>query len=918
MSINLLETGTTLDADALLSDSRRLVQVLEDLLRTLPHAPTLPEVSASARDAASVSPPPAEYTDATAIEAWIQGHSMFFHLLNIAEEAHHARLRRQATEAPVANDGAPATGTARWSFRSIVQDLLQRGATVEQITAFLGRFEIQPVFTAHPTESKRVTVLEVHQRIYRALDRLNGSLGAEERRAAEQELRANIEVLWQTGDIYLEKPRVADEVENGLFYFRETFYPLVPSVISDLYHVLAEALPGSHFDVPALLQFSSWRGGDRDGNPFVTAGVTRQTVLRHATFILECYMTEIDTLVSALSQSVHRAGISAELRGSPEADAALIPDWAGLAARNPHEPYRLKLAALRRKLEARAAALRSATPRAAWPQHAYRTACEFLADVTVVRRSLESHGARHAAEVWLRPLDVRIKTFGLHLARLDLRENSEVLEKAMDEIARVATARSYSAMTEAERREWLLAEIASPRPLVAAWHAYSPSTAEVLDTFRVVPWARREVDEESLGSYIVSMTRDVSDLLVVYLLLKEVGAFQDGVCQLSVVPLFETIADLRRAPEIMTALFACPPVQRRLASRGGLQQVMIGYSDSNKDGGLMAAAWELYQAQQRLTVTAAAHGFILKFFHGTGGSISRGGGPADRTIFGLPPRTLVGRIKITEQGEVISSKYANRDTARYNLRRLIGSVMAASLENELTPQQVPAEFGQEMERLARDADRAYRELIDDPAFVDYFRATTPVDVIGQLNLGSRPAKRKATRGVADLRAIPWVFSWTQNRHGISGWFGAGAALRAASADPDRLGRLRRMDAEWRFFRNLVRSLAASVLTADMDVARWYAELFDDAPARDRIYGRIREEHARTRESLCAVTAQDALEQLVPNFALVHRLRFPAIKEINRLQVRLLRRARANTASPTDTTHLLLTVNCIAAGLRNTG
>ncbi len=916
MSINLLESGGVLDPDALIEESRRLVRVFAEFLERQPEASER-RIRWVDTGGGALEITPVDSDNPRSVEAAIQARSIVFHLLNIAEEFQGSQLRRKIGEPPATGRLNEAT-TIRWSFRSIVRNLLKRGATTEQIAAFLGRFEIQPVLTAHPTEAKRVTVLEVHQRIYRSLDRLSRDLGAEERREEEKRLRADIEVLWQTGDIYLEKPRVADEVENGLFYFRETFYPLVPSVISDLYHVLAEELPGVRFDVPALLQFSSWRGGDRDGNPFVTADVTRRTLLRHATFILDQYIADVDTLIGVFAHSIHRVAVSDEFSASLQNDAETIPGWSEISARNPHEPYRQKLGAVRRRLEARREALHGGGPRSGWPRHAYRASAEFLGDIAILRRSLEEFGGRDAAEAWLRPLDVRIKTFGFHLARLDLRENSGVLEKAMDEVCRTATGRSYAAMNESERRAWLLEEIGSTRPLIAEWHTFSPGTNEVIETFRAVPWARREIDPESLGSYIVSMTRDVSDLLVAYLFLKEVGAFQNGVCELSVVPLFETIEDLRRAPQITEALFGCEPVRARLEARGRMQQVMIGYSDSNKDGGLMAAAWELYKAQDRLVRMAASHGYVLKFFHGTGGSISRGGGPADRTIFGLPPRTLAGRIKITEQGEVISSKYANRETALYHLRRLVGSVMAASLENELAPAEFVPEFAEEMERLAGDADRAYRALVDDPDFVAYFLATTPIEWVGQLNLGSRPAKRKATKGVADLRAIPWVFSWTQNRHGISGWYGAGAALQRALSDPERKRRLQKMEGEWRFFANLVRSLAASVLTADMEVARWYAEIFEAGEARERIFGAIRAEHERTLAALREVTGKPAVEALVPAVAAVRTLRFPAIKEVHRLQVKLLKRLREGSATPADQTQLLLTLNCIAAGLRNTG
>ncbi len=897
--INMLETEVQSDFDTLMRQTADLLAIYDAFLQTVPDP--------AVRGLRFTSTPSTRVlgADSSGLERVIQAHAIYFHLLNVAEEQHLAQRRERG-------------GSQTWSMGETVRRLRQSGATAEQIGRFLRRFEIQPVLTAHPTESKRVTVLESHRRIYGALQDLARAGGDEERQVARVQLRGSLELLWQTGDIYLEKPRVVDEVDNGLFYFRHSFYPLVPRVVSELYEQLGENYPGANFDIPPLLRFSSWRGGDRDGNPFVTAEVTRQTLRRHARFIVDCYLDEMRTLVPIFSASARRAQVSEELEASLRVDAETVPGWPALLQRNPHEPYRQKLAAMIRRLEARRDALTSETPRERWPAHAYRQAAELANDLGVVRRSLEQGGAPTAAAAWLRPLEIRVKAFGFHLAKVDLRQNSETLENAMDELRRVAVGSPYRGLSESERREWLLAEIAGRRPLVAPWHAYSPATQEVLETFRLVPWALAEIDPRSLGSFIVSMTREVSDLLMVYLLLKEGGGFADDLCRLSVVPLFETIDDLRRAPRTTAELFACEPVRKRLAAPGAVQQVMIGYSDSNKDGGLVAAAWELHSAQDRLVRAAEQAGQALKFFHGTGGSISRGAGPTDRTLFALPAGTLTGRIKITEQGETISLKYANPDTALHNLRRLVGSVMAASLENELGRVRAPQEFHDEMAQIATEAEAAYRVLVDDAGFVDYFLATTPVDFIGELNLGSRPAKRKATKGVADLRAIPWVFAWTQNRHGISGWYGAGTALRAALADPKRAVRVRRMAGEWRFFNNLLRSLAAGVLTADMEVAAWYAELCPARDVRDRVFGRIQGEHGAAQAVLRDLAAPAPLESLVPGFAAAAQLRFPVIREMNRLQVQLLQRVRAGTATEQDQRHLLLTINCIAAGLRNTG
>ncbi len=850
-------------------------------------------------------------------EEIIQSYSLLFHLFNIAEELciNHQRRAREAAET---QDSDESIKPPAWTFRSVVDTLVKQGVQPAQIKALLSSFEIQPVLTAHPTEAKRVTILEGHKRIYDEISLLSSPLNAREIQESSERIKAEIEILWQTGDIYLEKPRVVDEVENGLFYFRETFYPLASVILKRLYQALKRAFPNDRFDIPAVLQFSSWRGGDRDGNPFVTANVTKQTLLRHAVFILELYKNDTARLIKRFSHSVWKTKVSDELMKSLEEDRGTVPDYPNFEIRNPHEPYRIKFAVIQSRIAARLEALEKVLPPDQWPGHGYRNVGSLLDDLMIIRRSLEQNGGSRAAEMWIRSFEFRVKTFGFHLAKLDFRENSDVLERAMDEISRLTGAGSYIEMTEAERCSWLQDEICSARPLIAFWHQCSETTQEVIETFRVIPWARKFLDVEAIGSYIVSMTREVSDLLMVYLLMKEAGTFQNGICPISVVPLFETIDDLRRAASVLERFFSCDIVNRSLALRSMLQQVMVGYSDSNKDGGITTAAWEIYKAQGEMTRVADRHGVILKFFHGMGGSISRGGAPTQRTILSLPPGTLRGRIKLTEQGEVISSKYANSDNALYHLKILTGSVMAASLENELNPSSIPEEFIEEMERLAQSAYRAYRTLVEDPGFVTYFRSASPVDVIGLLNIGSRPVKRKETKGIEDLRAIPWVFSWTQNRHLISGWFGVGTAFEEALKNPNRLALIQQMYRKWRFFENLVMSIKTSLLTADMAVAGWYSELCPDDEIRSRIYRAVRTEFERTIATILSITRTQSLDEEHPNFALIRSLRFPMIREMNQLQVELLKKIQTGTATDMDKNHLLLTINCIAAGLRNTG
>ncbi len=851
-------------------------------------------------------------------ENLIQAHSTLFHLFNIAEEF-HAATARQKRDSVATDASSVQTAHAPWAFEAVVNVLHARGITPDQIRGFLFGFEIQSVLTAHPTEAKRVTILEAHKGIYQDLAMLaQPALAERDCDEIDERIRAQIEILWQTGDIYLEKPRVIDEVENGLFYFRETFYPLVPVILNHFYRTLKKVFPEERFDIPAVLQFSSWRGGDRDGNPFVTAEVTRQTLHRHTILILDLYIAEVEGLIKRFSQSILETPVSAPLTQSLEHDRSTIPNFKTLEGRNPHEPYRVKLAVIRQRLEARRDEIIGRREPATWPVHAYRNVDELLQELRTIRGSLEQNGGGHAAKTWLRPLEVRVKTFGFHLAKLDIRDNSGKLEQVIEEIAAAAGHGPFICRSEPEKRAWLLEILASPTRLVNPARIYSDTTHEMLETARTILWAQQTLDAECIGSYILSMTRDVSDLLMVYLLCKEANLWTGSACPLSIVPLFETIHDLERSAAILDELFGCPMVHQSLALRRMLQQVMVGYSDSNKDGGFLTSQWEIHKAQAAMMRTAQKHGVILKFFHGMGGSISRGGGPTHQTIMGLPPKTLQGHIKITEQGEVISSKYLNKDTALYHLEQLVGSVMAASLRNQLDPSDTPDEFLEEIERLSQVSYATYRRLVEDPGFVSYFRSTSPVDLLGKLNIGSRPTKRKDTNGIKDLRAIPWVFSWTQNRHLISAWFGTGSAFSEAVNHPKRLARLQRMYVEWSFFRNLVMSLKASLLTSDIEIAGWYAELAPKEAAPQRLYADIAREHKQSVTTVLILTKAKDLGDDLPDWMGTGAIRLSALREMHRVQIELLRSVQSGVATDTDLTHLLLTINCIAAGLRNTG
>ncbi len=842
----------------------------------------------------------------------VQAHSILFHLLNIAEE-HNTSVQRRVL------DCEDTHHSLIWNFQATLEKLVKKGLTSDQLNELLAEFEVQPVLTAHPTEAKRVSVLEGHGRIYKDLTMLTEKNRLPwEKRAIIERIRTQIEILWQTGDIYLEKPRVIDEVENGLFYFRNTFYDVVPVVLSRLYQGIRAVFPRTKFEIPAIIQFSSWRGGDRDGNPFVTADVTRETLIRHSKCITELYLNDLLQLIKNLSHSSLTCEISKEAQNLLIKYEQIIPDFESIKKRNPHEPYRMLLSAISERLKARQVAVDEGVPRENWPSEAYATSDELLDEVIILRKSLSKNGGEGAAENWIRPLELRIKTFGLHLARLDIRENSTSIENALDEISLAAGAGSYRAKNEKQRRAWLIREFESTRPLVASWHKYSEQTQEVIDTFKVITWAWKHLDNEAIGSYILSMTRKVSDLLMVYVLVKEVGGLKDKRCPLSIVPLFETIDDLKRADKILSELYAIPFVRESIAMRNRIQQVMVGYSDSNKDGGILTSQWQIYRAQETITQVNKRHKIRTKIFHGMGGSISRGGGPTHRTVLGMPAGTLTGKIKLTEQGEVISSKYANQDTALYQLKLLASSVMTASLTNTVAKHVEPPRFRKEMEKLSKTAYTQYRSLVERREFVNYFSATTPLEYIGMLNIGSRPAKRRATQGIQDLRAIPWVFSWTQNRHLISGWYGAGAALMEAVSDPKRLTLLQEMYREWIFFNNVILSLRKSVMMTDIHIAEKYSKLSPDAKSRQTIFEAIRKDYDCLEKALLTLCEIESIDEDLPNAALVGKLRESAISEIHDIQIGLLRKIKSGKAKDEDYTHLLLTLNCIAAGLRNTG
>lgn len=846
----------------------------------------------------------------------LKAFAAYFQLVNLTEEQERVRvLHQRAARAHAA--GRPVDET----IAAAVQQLRAEGVPAEAVQALLDELAIQPVLTAHPTEAKRRTILAKLRRMAFVLHELDFHTPTPDEVAeAHAALREEIVSLWQSDETRLRQPSVMDEVRNGLYFFDEVLFDLVPGLYRRLAAVLAESYPGHAFRVPRFLQFGSWIGGDRDGNPFVTPAVTEETLREHKALALRLYQRGLDRMHGHLSTSA-RYGISAELQASIEADAALLPDEAEkVAARYPMQPYRHKLSFIYRKLGATAEANRRPWRADHLPRPgAYQDATEFLADLRLLQTSLRQHRGERLADGRLGTIIQQAEIFGFHLATLDVRQHVERHTRALAEIfARYGLAQDYAALPEAEKARLLTAELLSARPLAPARLDFSPETNETLELFRLIRRGHERVGVEAIQNHIISMTTGASDVLAVLLMAKDAGVD----AALNVVPLFETLADLQAAAGIMDALFANPAYAAHLVRRDRNQQIMLGYSDSNKDTGYVTATWELRRAQQALPSVCAAHGVRLTLFHGRGGSIGRGGGPTNRAILAQPAESLRGRIRLTEQGETITNRYANRELAQRHLEQIIHAVLVRSLApGETTPSARNGHWAATMDALSAAARVAYRGFVHDtPALLRYFQDATPIDAIGRLNIGSRPARRRATARIDDLRAIPWVFAWAQSRAGLPGWYGLGAALDAWAGDEtDRWAALAEMYRGWPFFRALIDNAQLSLRQADLPIAELYAGLAEEG-AREAIFPALQAEYRRAEVAILRITGGRDLLEDEPWLQRSIQLRNPYIDPMNYLQVALLRRWRDASGVEAEALReaVLLSVNGVAAGLRNTG
>jgi phosphoenolpyruvate carboxylase len=876
----------------------------EERIRALAKARRANDVEAAVRLPLAVAALSADAARATA-----SAFAVYFDLVNLAEEAHRIRALRDRERA---YDPAPIAE----SIGEAIARLRRRGVDDARMAELLRELRVELVLTAHPTEAKRRTVLSKLQRIGEVLRRLQDpDLLPRERTDATIGLRAELTALWLTDRARTSRPAVTDEVRTGLYFLDEVFWDLLPRIATELEEAVARHYPGL-IPPPAWLTVASWIGGDRDGNPAVVSEVTAETLRLHRGLAVERHRRSVQDLARRLSVSGRRCPPPAELDAWLAARRPLPAHVAFLEQRYREEPYRLALSLLAADLEFASHEDMTARLLDQSPHAARITVADIRKVVDLVARGIPPALAADR----IRTLDQQMAGFGLHAARLDIREDSGRLAATLGEVlARLGIDIGFAARDEAGRATVLLRLLEEPPPKASEISALAldEAAAETWRLFRLLGRARAIYGPESLGPFIVSMTRGPADLLTVLLLARWAGT----AAGMPIVPLFETLADLDRAPRTLEALFALPVYRAHLDSCSGEQMVMIGYSDSNKDGGYLAANWALYRAQETIAQTCREHGVGLTLFHGRGGTVARGGGPAGRAIRAQPPGTIEGRFRVTEQGETIASRYADPALAHRHVEQIVSAVLLASADaSETRAAGLDPGWREAMEVMAGAARQAYLDLVErTPGFLEYWRAATPIEELSRLRLGSRPTVRRAgglSRNA--VRAIPWVFSWMQSRFNLPGWYGLGSAL--ARVD---VGRLREMYAGWAFFGALLDNAEMSLLKADMGIAALYSDLVPERALATAVFTRIGNEFARTRELILRATGHTELMDGDPVIQRSVHLRNPYVDPLNYLQVEMLRRLRALPDQDDDEALayreiIVVTINGIAAGLRNTG
>ncbi|NOU01921.1 MAG: phosphoenolpyruvate carboxylase [Gallionella sp.] len=842
--------------------------------------------------------------------AVVRAFSYFSQLSNIADDLHQNRRHRAHLKA----GDVPKNGSLMLALQRIEDKKISK----ETLQTFLNSAVISPVLTAHPTEVQRKSILDCQLIISRLLsERDRVDMTPDDLAENEEALHRFVLILWQTRMLRSAKLTVNDEIKNGLEFYRYTFLTEIPKIYANLEKQL-EGRFNKDIKIPALLRVGSWIGGDRDGNPFVTHDVMTDAVQQHSSLAFEHYLSEVNILGRRLSLTDRLVDISGELRAMSDAS----PDQSTSRA---DEPYRRALVLIYSRLSATAKHLGheiSHLPPVDKNAQPYASPAELIKDLDVLIDSLFKHHAVYLARGRIAYLRRAVEVFGFHLAPLDMRQHSALIEETVSELLGLGEA--YSKLDEAARRKILLTALQANQVLLGDINQYGAIAQSELRIMQAAVDIHQRFGRDALPNHIISKTDAVSDMLELALMLQQVNLLECGATpalHVNIIPLFETIEDLRGCGVIMDELFAIPYYRQLLKSRGDVQEVMLGYSDSNKDGGYVTANWELYKAEVELAKVFTKYGIELRLFHGRGGTVGRGGGPSYDAILAQPPGSVNGQIRITEQGEVISSKYSNPEIGRRNLETMIAATMEATLLHHHGADSTMPEYHRIMEALSRDAFAAYRKLVyETPGFTEFFFTATPIREIAELNIGSRPSSRKASDRIEDLRAIPWVFSWGLNRTLLPGWLGFGSAVQQFIAREGEAGlaQLQAMYKNWAFFRGLMSNMDMVLSKTDMGIAASYSELVEDVEMRDRIFGAINSEWESTVEMLFKVTGNTTLLQDNPDFARSLLTRTPYIDPLNHLQVALLQKHRAGDNNELVKRAIHLTINGIATGLRNSG
>jgi len=848
------------------------------------------------------------------VEHALQAIGIWLQLINIAEENAAIRNRRD-----IEKQAGPDEVIG--SFSHALSQVAADDVPPEAVAKLIETLDVGPTITAHPTEAKRVTVLEIHRRIYLRLYELESPRWTpRERDNLLKILKNEIDLLWLTGEIRIEKPTVESEVAWGLHFFREALFERTSVLCELLQSAMQRHYPEIAAAVRPPLRFSSWIGGDRDGNPFVTVETTRNALMENRIAAVERLDRRLSELAQYISISSYEIAVPSAFGKALEAELDATGRKGEITKRNPTEPFRQYITAMRRRLNAVIGREKRAQP--------YANVLEFKTALATMEQALADMNTAGVASGLIRPVRWEAQIFGFRTASLDLRQNTTVINRVLAEIWR-----KMNPLAEGEAPQtgtaawgaWIASELEKPLGFIPQFQNVSEEARELLDLLLLIRETLDGPDPQSIGTFILSMTQTADDVLGLYLLAKYCGLFSDPTaretCRIRVVPLFETIDDLRAAPAIMENLLSKPVVRQSVAANGGTQEIMLGYSDSNKDGGFFAASFELFEAQRRLIRVGREQGVPVSFFHGRGGSVSRGGAPTGRAIAAQPAGTIAGRMRVTEQGEVVSSKFANKGTAQNNLEVLTSSVLLHTLKSFDAPElRVIPEQQQAVEEIAQLSFKAYRKLAEDPGLITYFQSSSPVEELALLKIGSRPSRRFGAKGISDLRAIPWVFAWSQNRHLLTGWYGLGYALDdfLSARGPEGLKLLRLMFMKSAGFRLAVDEVEKSLFLADMDVAARYAELVPSRNDAERLFALISHEHRRTSKVVLELTGGKVLCERFQSF----RRRFdrvrPMVDQANLWQVDLLRQTRADKSKDALNMPLLMTMNCVAAGLGWTG